>query len=165
MLSKPDSALVILGHGSTVNTDSSAPTRAHTVEIRKRSLFREVVCAFWKEQPGLHEVLDTIQSEEIYVVPNFISEGYFTQKVIPLEMKLSGRITRRDGRTVKYCEPVGNHSIMTSLLLLRADQIAPGIDKGKTSLVIVGHGTRRHDNSSAAVKAQVEKIAALGIYA
>jgi len=29
---KPQSALVILGHGSTVNPDSSAPTLAHAAE-------------------------------------------------------------------------------------------------------------------------------------
>jgi len=165
MLAKPNSALVILGHGSTVNPDSSAPTFAHAAEIRRRGLFREVACAFWKEKPGLHEVLQMIASDDIYIVPNFISEGYFTQKVIPREMDLSGRITLRDGLTIKYCEPAGNHPRMTGLLLLRAEDAAPGIDRRQASLVIVGHGTRRHDNSATAVKDQVAKIAALKIYA
>jgi hypothetical protein len=33
VISKTQSALLIIGHGSTVNPDSSAPTLAHTSEM------------------------------------------------------------------------------------------------------------------------------------
>src|SRR5664279_1725242 len=99
MISKPQSALVIVGHGSTVNPDSSTPTFAHSDEIRRRGVFGEVVCAFWKEEPSLRQVLRMVESDEVYVVPNFISEGYFTQRVIPRELELSGTVTMRGGRT------------------------------------------------------------------
>ena len=97
------SALLIVGHGSTVNPDSSAPTLAHAAEIRRRNIFRDVACAFWKEEPSLRDAIflfdpDTIR--DVYVVPNFISEGYFTQTVIPRELELNGRITKRaNGQT------------------------------------------------------------------
>lgn len=61
---KPDSALVLLGHGSTVNPDSSAPTLLHADEIKRRGLFAEVVCAFWKEEPSYRQVLDMVESPE-----------------------------------------------------------------------------------------------------
>ncbi|HEX8295073.1 MAG TPA: CbiX/SirB N-terminal domain-containing protein [Chthoniobacteraceae bacterium] len=161
---KPDSALVIVGHGSTVNPDSSAPTFDHAEEIARRGVFGGVYCAFWKEEPSLRQILHMIDEEEIYVVPNFISEGYFTRTVIPRELELSGSVTQRGGRTIKYCEPVGSHPRMTELLLHRAEQIAPGIPKSETSLFIVGHGTDLNDNSAAAAKREVERIRALGIY-
>src|SRR5207253_3255950 len=93
-----DSALLIVGHGSTVNPDSSAPTLAHAAEIRRREIFVDVACAFWKEEPSLRDAIflfdpDTIKN--VYVVPNFISEGYFTQTVIPRELELNGKITER----------------------------------------------------------------------
>jgi len=165
MTPKPQSALVIVGHGSTVNPDSSAPTLAHTREIRQRGLFAEVACAFWKEKPALREVLSRVGSHEIYVVPNFISEGYFTREIIPREMELQGAVTKQGGRIIKYCEPSGNHPQMTDLLLNRASSIAPGVPRDQTSLLIVGHGTTRNENSAAAVKGQVDKISALNIYA
>jgi len=165
MTPKPHSALVIAGHGSTLNPDSSAPTLAHASEIRRRGLFAEVACVFWKEKPALHEVMSRVASDEIYVAPNFISEGYFTQEIIPREMGLHGAVTRLGGRVIKYCEPVGNHPRMTELLLRRAAGIAPGIPRDRTSLVIVGHGTTRNENSASAVKGQVEKISALNVYA
>jgi sirohydrochlorin cobaltochelatase len=163
--SKPDSALIIVGHGSTVNPDSSAPTFEHAEEIVRRGVFGEVHCAFWKEEPSLRQVLHMVDRDDIYVVPNFISEGYFTRTVIPRELELTGALTERAGRTIKYCEPVGNHARMTELLLHRAQQIAPGVPPEETSLFIVGHGTDLNENSAVAAKREVERIAALGLYA
>jgi sirohydrochlorin cobaltochelatase len=166
---KPDAALLIVAHGSTVNPDSSAPTLAHATEIRRRKIFADVECAFWKEEPSLRDALFLFDPEsirEIYVVPNFISEGYFTQTVVPRELELNGRITkRRNGQLWKYCEPVGNHPMMTELLLKRASDIAPGVDPAETSLLIVAHGTDLNENSAVAAKREAEKIRALGKYA
>ncbi len=170
-----DSALLIVGHGSTVNPDSSAPSLARAAEIRAAGTFREVACAFWKEEPGLRDwpLLFEPGLSTIYVVPNFISEGYFTRTVIPRELDLArlpdgspAPVTvRADGQTWKYCAPAGNHPAMTELLLERAAEVAPGVPLEETSLLIVGHGTSLNDNSAVAAKQQVEKIAALGRYA
>jgi len=166
---KPDAALLIVAHGSTVNPDSSAPTLAHAAEIRRRQIFADVECAFWKEEPSLRDAIFFFDPESIhhvYVVPNFISEGYFTQTVVPRELELNGRITTRsDGRVWKYCEPVGNHPMMTELLLKRASEAAPGVDLAETSLLIVAHGTDLNENSAVAAKREAEKIRGLGKYA
>src|SRR4029079_18534029 len=109
MLSKARSALIVVGHGSTVNPDSAAPTFANADRLRCRGVFGEVEPAFWKEEPSLRQVLHMIDSDDVYVVPNFISEGYFTRTVIPRELELQGAVTQIGNRTIKYCEPVGNH--------------------------------------------------------
>jgi sirohydrochlorin cobaltochelatase len=164
-----DSALLIVAHGSTVNPDSSVPTLEHAAEIRRRKVFADVACAFWKEEPSLRDAIFLFDPEsvrEVYVVPNFISEGYFTQTVVPRELELNGRITKRPGGQIwKYCEPVGNHPMMTDLLLQRARQVAPGIDPGETSLLIVAHGTDLNENSAVAAKREAEKIRGLGKFA
>jgi sirohydrochlorin cobaltochelatase len=169
MFLKSDSALLIVGHGSTVNLDSSVPTLAHAAEIRRRKVFANVGCAFWKEEPSLRDALFLFDPElvpEVYVVPNFISEGYFTQTVVPRELGLNGRITKRaNGQIWKYCEPVGNHPLMTNLLLRRAHEIAPDVPESETSLLIVAHGTDLNENSAAAAKREAEKIRALRKYA
>jgi sirohydrochlorin cobaltochelatase len=166
---RADTALLIVGHGSTVNPDSSAPTLAHAIEIRRRKIFSEVQCAFWKEEPSLREarfLFDPAVIREVCVVPNFISEGYFTQTVIPRELELNGRITKRaNGQAWIYAEPVGNHPLMTDLLVQRAREIAPNIPENETSLLIVAHGTDLNENSAVAAKREAEKIRALGCYA
>jgi len=98
-------------------------------------------------------------------VPNFISEGYFTQTVIPRELELEGSLTRRNGRTIRYCEPVGNHPSMTEVLLKRARETAPGVPTKETSLLIVGHGTNLNDNSAKAAKTQVALLSGMNLYA
>ena len=166
---KSDAALLIVAHGSTVNPDSSAPTLAHAAEIRRREVLADVECAFWKEEPSLRDALFLFDPEsirEVYVVPNFISEGYFTQTVVPRELELNGRITKRsNGQIWKYCDPVGNHPMMTELLLKRANEIALGIDAADTSLLIVAHGTDLNENSAVAAKREAEKIRSLGKFA
>jgi sirohydrochlorin cobaltochelatase len=169
MVSRSTSALLIVGHGSTVNPDSSAPTLMHAADIRHRGIFADVACGFWKEEPSLRDTLLFFRDptiRDVYVVPNFISEGYFTRTVVPRELELAGSETQRQsGQIWKYCEPAGNHPRMTELLLQRAHEVAPEIPAAETSLLIVGHGTGLNDNSALAAKHQVEIIRALNRYA
>jgi sirohydrochlorin cobaltochelatase len=166
---RTDAALLIVAHGSTVNPDSSAPTLAHAAEIRRQKIFADVESAFWKEEPSLRDAIFLFDPEsirEVCVVPNFISEGYFTQTVVPRELDLNGPITKRpNGQIWKYSEPVGNHPRMTELLLRRAREIAPRVPEVETSLLIVAHGTDLNENSAVAAKREAEKIRALGKYA
>src|SRR5438034_2151104 len=168
-IDRANSALLIVAHGSTVNPDSSAPTLAHAAEIRRRKLFADVGCAFWKEEPSLRDAMFLFDAgfiREVYVVPNFISEGYFAQTVVQRELDLNGRITKRsNGQLWKYCQPVGNHPLMTELLLKRARDVAPDVDPAETSLLIVAHGTDLNENSAVAAKREAEKIRARGKYA
>ena len=160
-----NTTLIIIGHGSTENPDSSEPTQKHADTIRKQKIFDEVRCAFWKEEPSLREVLYGIKSERIIVVPNFISEGYFTQKVIPRELELTEHVTKHGSQTIYYTDPVGSHPAMTQALLKRAQEAAPQISPSQTTLFIVGHGTGLNENSAKAAKDQVDQIRKMNIYA
>lgn len=160
---KPHAALLIVGHGSTENPDSSTPYFDHAAEVRKRGLFAEVHCCFWKEEPSMREAAYMIDAPEVYVVPDFISEGYFTQDVIPRELGLTRPTTENHfGKIWHYCLPVGVHSSMTNLILRRAAEVAPGIDPAETTLIITGHGTGLNQNSTKAIKDQAQLIADSG---
>lgn len=165
MPSFKDTTLIIIGHGSTENPDSSEPTHEHADAIRRRGIFEEVRCAFWKEEPCLREVLYGIKSQNIIVVPNFISEGYFTQKVIPRELELTEKITHRGSQNIIYADPVGSHPSMTEALLRRAQEVAPQVPPDQTTLFIVGHGTGLNENSAKAAKHQVALIQKMNRYA
>ena len=146
-------ALVIIGHGSHLNADSSAPVYRHAEAIRRTGAFDEVRECFWKEEPSMREVFDLVESGDVYVVPLFISEGYFTEEVIPRELGLSGpapSITRKLGKTIRYCGPVGTHPSMAAMILRRAEETA-GLaheDARGAGLIIIGHGTERNSNSA-----------------
>lgn len=146
-------ALIIIGHGSHLNAESSAPVYAHAAAIRATGVFDEVRECFWKEEPSMREVFDLVEADDVYVVPLFISEGYFTEEVIPRELGLDGpapSVTRKLGRTIHYTPPVGTHPSMSRMILRRAEQSA-GLDDEQArqaGLIIIGHGTERNSNSA-----------------
>src|SRR4051812_48109308 len=131
-----DAALVLVGHGSTLNADSAAPTYQHADELRRRGMFAQVLEAFWKQEPSIAAVLRGAFTPRVFVVPLFISEGYFTEQVIPRELGFCvngqagfSRVLKKRHpvlgleQTVYYCGPVGTHESMTNVLLSRAREI------------------------------------------
>ena len=173
-------ALVIVAHGSHLNPDASTPTYDHADTIQEIGVFDEVKTAFWKEEPSFREVLRTVESEEVYVVPLFISEGYFTEEVIPRELRLEGWDLEEwdsDGtsathatfeatdvdKTIHYCGPVGTHDAMSDVIVRRAESVTGEADVGKGfALAVVGHGTERNENSAKAVRLHADRIAETG---
>ena len=173
-----DAALVLVGHGSTLNADSSAPTYQHGDELRRRGRFAQVVECFWKLEPNLAGVLRGVYAPRVFIVPLFISEGYFTEEVIPRELGFCrngqtnfDRVQQRGAQTLHYCGPVGTHDSMTEVILRRAREVVekfpfPRAPKPKeTNLFIAGHGTGNNENSRKAIERQVELIRGLGLYA
>jgi sirohydrochlorin cobaltochelatase len=173
-----DAAVVLVGHGSTINADSSAPTYQHGDELRRRGLFAQVIECFWKLEPGIAGVLRGVYAPRVFIVPVFISEGYFTEEVIPRELGFCRngerdfpRVQPRGAQTLHYCGPVGTHASMTEVILGRARGIVekfpfPRSPKpAETSLFIAGHGTGNNENSRKAIEHQVDLIRARNLYA
>jgi sirohydrochlorin cobaltochelatase len=173
------SALVIVAHGSHLNPDSSTPTHDHADTIRAVGAFDEVRTGFWKEEPSFREVLRTVDADEVYVVPLFVSEGYFTEQVIPRELRLDGwdpeawdsdgtsasdvTLTAEDtGQRIHYCGPVGTHDSMTDVIVRRAESVTgdPAVGEG-FGIAVVGHGTKRNENSAKAIEYHADRIEAL----
>lgn len=172
-----DAALVIIGHGSTLDAESAAPVYQHSEELRRRAVFSEVREAFWTQEPRISGVADTISAKRVFFVPLMISEGYFSEEAIPLELKFrkSGeacfsRIQRRGGQTWYYGAPVGTHETMTDIILARARSVLeqnPFPIRAKleqTELFVAGHGTDRNENSRKAVESQVAATRAKAMF-
>jgi len=153
-----DCALILAGHGSTENPDSSLPARALVNELEKRQLFREVKAAFWLEDPGYASCLEGIEADHVFIVPHFTAEGYYTKEIVPREFGLRGRVSRHPDRWIYYCDPAGLHPSMTDAILARVHELRLKAVDREICLMIAGHGTPRHRNSQAVVLSQVEKL-------
>ncbi len=130
--------------------------------------------AFWKQEPPIKKVLAEISAPRIFIVPFFISEGYFSTEIIPKELGFAfpENLKLKTGNSeMFYCHPVGSHDLMTKVILARAKEVAekfpfPRPPKNSdTTLLIAGHGTGRNANSRKAVERQVGLIRAQRIYA
>jgi sirohydrochlorin cobaltochelatase len=167
-----DAALVVLGHGTTQNENSAAPVYQHAAELRRRNLFADVREAFWKQDPQIKAVLAEISAPRVFIVPLFISEGYFSREVIPRELGFCDPATPSfQSATVYYCQPVGTHDSMTGVLLARAREIVEQFpfprapEPKEITLFIAGHGTEKNENSRQAIERQVELLRARHLYA
>ncbi len=161
-------ALVIVGHGSHLNEDSSLPVYKHAARIREQypEEYDEIVECFWKEEPSMRHVLDTVESEEVYVVPAFISEGYFTQQVIPRELGLTGSVTRKGNKTIRYAGPLGTFEGMADVILERAEDLLRDkeIPAGRRALVLLGHGTDMNKNSGGVIYLNADRVRKRKVY-
>jgi len=175
-------ALLVVAHGSHLNPASSAPAQDHADRIRATGAVEEVREAYWKEEPSLRNALRTVVAEEVYLVPLFISEGYFTEQVLPRELRLDFEVAdwNSDGtsagsatlepadvdKTVHYCGPVGTHDAMGDVIVRRAETVTGNPDVGPgVGLAVVGHGTKRNENSAKAIEYHADRIRDRGRFA
>ncbi len=169
---------MLVGHGSAKNADSCRTVYQHAATLRERHLFAEVREAFLRQEPSLKDVFATVTAARVFVVPLFISEGYFTEQFIPRELRLRAegesdfaRRQHRGSQTIFYCSPIGTHPSMTGVLLERAREIVAQHPfphaplPHEIALFIAGHGTPKDRNSRQAIDRQVEDIRRLKLYA
>ena len=168
-----DAALVVLGHGSTQNENSAAPVFQHAAELRRRKIFAAVREAFWKQEPQIKKVLPEISAPRVFIVPLFISEGWFSTEVIPRELGFAPASQPSTLNTQPFftASPSGTHESMTEVILSRAKEIVEQFPFPRApmpediTLFIAGHGTEKNENSRKAIERQVELIHAMNRYA
>lgn len=173
-----DATLILIGHGATVNAESAEPTYQHADEIRRRGLFADVVECFWKQEPAISGVMRGVSTPRAFAAPLFISEGYFTEEVIPRELGFSldkdhafNRAIQHGPTQLFYCGPIGTHQSMTDALRRRALSIVdrhpfPMRPKDQDiTLFIAGHGTGNNTKSRKAIEDQVDILKQEGRFA
>lgn len=173
-----DAALVLVGHGSTVNTFSTVTTCQHAAELRRRKIFGQVLECFWLVEPRVHTVLERVSHARVFIIPLFLSEGCFTEEAIPAALGLKSepsapfpRVQRHGAQTIYYGRPLGDHPKLTDVILARARDVvarhpfpcAPAL--AETALFIAGHGADRSDTSRQNLDRQVEILRARNPFA
>ena len=95
-----EAALVLIGHGSTVNQQSSRSVRRLVEELAACNLFAQVSTAFDLEEPRIEDV-PRIDAPRIFVVPITIGAGRFTEETIPQCLGLTAAGQSDYGRVQK----------------------------------------------------------------
>lgn len=122
-----ETALILAGHGSTKNTQSSRHTRETAKRLQKRGIFKEVRAGFWKESPSFQEVFHGLQAKEAIVVPWFLTRGYFVEKVLSEQFSATPIPCR-------IMEPLGSRPEIVHLVRARAERLSRGQLKFKFKL-------------------------------
>lgn len=177
---RPRPAILLLGHGSHVDARSSDSVHHLARRLRATGRYPEVRVAFWKEEPQLRHAFLLVESSRVVAVPFFTSEGYFTDRVLPRELRIRPPVSdvqrvARSGEArdfdsavrVHYTRAVGAHPAMGDAVLERAlDRLSDEgiLEAGDTppsdvTLVVLGHGTERHPASGEIVEAVTDRLA------
>ncbi len=116
--------LVVVGHGSKLPYYREV-MEYHVKRIRQMEIFDEVEVAFAAHgrKPTVDEVIRTMKSSEIYLVPLFMAYGIHTTEELPemlgFEFKegvIKGEINEK---RIILCEPVGKDDLITFAILNR----------------------------------------------
>lgn len=153
-------ALVLAGHGSHISPHTAGLVWRHVDALRAMRVAHEMTAAFWKETPSFHTVLNTLTADDITIVPLFTAQGYFTRTVIPAEMGLTGSLTRREGRTIRYAHTLGEHPYLGQVVHRRVEQALNRLNLSpeQVSVALIGHGTKRNPDSRTATEAQAQAL-------
>ena len=183
MMKFKETALILAGHGSTKNRDSSRHTRETAKRLQKRGIFKEVKAGFWKESPSFQEVFQGLQAKEAIVVPWFLTRGYFVEKVLSEQFSNTPIPTR-------IADPIGARPEIVDLVRARAERLfaaqfkfkfklkraiegllgiakpegdgrsemGDGIKLEHTSLLLASHGTPLHTGSRKAADGLAEEL-------
>ena len=150
-------ALVVAAHGSRRDPAANALVRRLAEALRSRRLFDEVAVAFHQGEPGFDAVLDELRADEVTVVPFLTSAGHYTDVVLPDALARNRRFA--DIR-LRQTPPVGTHPGIAPLVARRVTELLreQRADRAAVSLMLVGHGTRRHPESRTATLRLAETL-------
>ena len=150
-----DTALILAGHGSTKNADSSRFTRKTAHRIRERGIFGEVRSAFWKEQPSYADAIQGLKTKKAVVVPWFLANGYFTTKILKREF------SETPGMECRVTEPIGMRPEILGHFQKRAERLlaVKNWKPAQVSLLVASHGTPLHTGSRGAAVGLAEQLA------
>ncbi|MBL1134077.1 MAG: hypothetical protein HND46_02075 [Chloroflexi bacterium] len=168
-------AIVLAGHGSHITPETAGVVWSQVDRLRAMRVADEVTAAFWKEAPSFHQVLGTIEADDVTIVPLFTAQGYFTQTVIPTEMGLPhpnpspniGRGFQKAGRIIRYTRTLSEHPYLSQVVRQRIEDALQwlGVAGQQVAVAVIGHSTRRNPESRKATEAQAEQVRQWGIVA
>jgi sirohydrochlorin cobaltochelatase len=156
-------ALVLAAHGSRHEPTVNAQVRAWAAQAAVRNAFDEVAVAFHQGSPTFAEVLDSLTSDEVTVVPVMTSAGYYSDIILPRELARNRRFA--DMR-VHITNPIGTHPHVLAMIAARARELMRGcpFPPEEASIALVGHGTPRHPASRDSTFALAKKLRAHGMF-
>ena len=154
-MSQPVS-LILAAHGSEASPFSNQPLHDLAASLEAMGLFDHVTPAFLIGQPLMTEVLESLPPGEAIVVPVMTSDGYYL-KQLPEKFKQNANY---DQFSLSISPVVGLHPAIAKTISARlAGHLKERqLTAADTTVVVVGHGTRRNSTSDATTFALADSL-------
>ncbi len=152
-------SLILIAHGSLAATNSNQPLFDLARAIEAMGKFDVVTPAFLNGQPAITNVLDRIPPGDVALVPVMTSEGYYLS-ALPSKLQQNSNADRFRFFVTRV---IGVHAAIPELVsqrilsLLKLHRLAAT----ETTVVVVGHGTRRNRNSGLSTRRVSDELSRL----
>jgi sirohydrochlorin cobaltochelatase len=159
-----NTALLLIGHGSTRYPDAAIGLQRHADALRVEGSFPVVEVGLLKGSPSVAEALGRINAAKVHVVPFFMESGYFTRVAIPRALGLS---SPNAGPRLHLCPPIGLHDGMAALIERQslAACAALNIASRTVAVLVVGHGSASTPGMALALHEHSARVGWTGLFA
>ena len=149
-------SLILAAHGSEASPRSNQPLHDLAAALTEMGLFDHVTPAFLMGQPLMTEVLESLPPGEAIVIPVMTSDGYYLKK-LPEKFEANANY---DQFSLSIGPVVGLHPAIANTVSARlAGHLAEHqLTAADTTVVVVGHGTRRNTTSGATTFALADSL-------
>ena len=138
---------VLAAHGSLAEENSNDALFELAHQVAASQIFSTVTPAFLNGQPNISHVMSSLPAGDLVIIPVMTSDGYYLQNILPGKLAENANF---ESFRIFLTPPLGLHPEIASLV---ADRIAVlmqlmQLNSTETTIIIVGHGTRRNSDSS-----------------
>lgn len=152
----PEISLYLIGHGSSKDQRAEKSLYMHAEKIEKAGRFKKVFVDFLKN--GKEEL--QFGKEPLFVVPFFMSDGYFAQKKVPERVNQRIDQSQLAPSEIFYCPPLGSDPEIADIVL---SMIREFCEKNKMVLddclsVLLAHGSPKSESAQQSCLEAGEKL-------
>lgn len=141
-----ETALVLIGHGSSRSPDPLRLLETHAQALRESGLFADVGVAALSGDSNRAQITSRLRGDELHVMPMFMCDGQFASSSIAAIIRDE---RRGRARPITVHRPLGLIPGLAEALVSRSLDCAvrSGISSDEAILVLVAHGSNRESAS------------------
>lgn len=139
--------VILAAHGSEASPRSNQPLHELAAKVAALGLFDNVTPAFLMGEPLMSNVLENLPAGEAIIVPVMTSDGYYLKK-LPDKFREN---SNHEQFRISFSPVAGLHPAIAAEMSRRVTGFLSEhhLSPSDTTVVVVGHGTRRNTTSGA----------------
>ena len=156
MSSRP--SLILVGHGSSTSLAAEQTLYEHALTLRQSQRFEKILTYFIQQGDDLPD----LPEGEVFILPFFMSDGFFVRRKIPELFGLKNRERIEGGRHLVLCDAIGVDPELADIIVASVENTARRIGENLSniSVLLVAHGSSKNAASREAAILQRDRIRA-----
>ncbi|MBO6824921.1 MAG: sirohydrochlorin cobaltochelatase [Sneathiella sp.] len=155
-------SLIIVGHGSSASLAAEQAAEEHALTLRQSQRFGTILTHFIQRGNALPE----LPKGEVFILPFFMSDGFFVRKKIPEIFGLEDRLRRDENRSLIQCDAIGVDAELAEIVIdsVKEQTKKLRVTDKDVSVLLVAHGSQKSTASREAALFQRDQVRARSLF-